>query len=84
MFFSPRNHHPWEEVMPNRSVSELSLIERRERIAKLLGIGVQRVIEQRRKNLPNSGGTCLDVSSDPRLSVSQPDGCVEGDHDDED
>ena len=70
--------------MPNRSISELSLIERRERIAKLLGIGVQRVIEQRRKNLPNSGGTCLDVSSDPRLSVSQPDGRVESDHDDED
>lgn len=70
--------------MPNRSLSDLAPNERQERIATLLGIGVQRVIEQRRKNLPNSGGKCLDVSSDPRLSVSQPDGCVESDHDDED
>jgi hypothetical protein len=71
--------------MPNRSISELSLNKRRERIARLLGIGVQRVIEQRRKNLPNSGGTCLDVSSDPRLSVSQPDGCFSnGQTDDKD
>ncbi|HMO15909.1 MAG TPA: hypothetical protein PKD64_17830 [Pirellulaceae bacterium] len=70
--------------MSNRPVSELSLDERRERIATLLGIGVRRVLEQKRKNSLNSGGICLDVSSDPRLSVSQPDGFVESDHGDED
>lgn len=70
--------------MPNRSLSDLTPDERRERIAALLGIGVRRVLEQRRKNSPNFGQTCLDVSSDLRLSVSHPDGRVEGDHDDED
>lgn len=70
--------------MPNRSLSDLAPNERRERIAALLGIGVRRVLEQRRKNSPNFGETCLDVSSDLRLSVSQPDSRVESDHDDED
>lgn len=70
--------------MPNRSLSDLAPDERRERIAAILGIGVRRVLEQRRKNSHNFGKTCLDVSSDLRLSVSQPDGRVESDHDDED
>jgi hypothetical protein len=70
--------------MPNRSLSDLATTERGERIAALLGIGVRRVLEQRRKNSLNSGPTCLEVSSDLRVSVSQPDCRPESDHDDED
>jgi hypothetical protein len=51
--------------------SQLSPHERRDRIAALLALGVQRVFEKRSKNSLASAKTCLDVIPDPRLSVSQ-------------
>jgi hypothetical protein len=58
--------------MTNLSFSDLSISQRRERIAALLGIGLQRVLDQRAKISANPGDSGLEVSSDLRLSVSQP------------
>jgi hypothetical protein len=58
--------------MSNLSFSDLSVIQRRERIAALLAIGLQRVLDQRARISPNPGDSSLEVSSDLRLSVSQP------------
>jgi hypothetical protein len=58
--------------MTNISFSDLSVSQRRERIAALLGIGLQRVLDQRARISANTGDSSLEVSSDLRLSVSQP------------
>jgi hypothetical protein len=58
--------------MTNLSFSDLSVSQRRERIAALLAIGLQRVLDQRARISPNAGESSLEVSSDLRLSVSQP------------
>jgi hypothetical protein len=58
--------------MTNLSFSDLSISQRHERIAALLGIGLQRVLDQRARISANSGDSSLEVSSDLRLSVSQP------------
>jgi hypothetical protein len=59
--------------MSNLSFSDLSISQRRERIAALLAIGLQRVLDQRARNSPNAGESSLEVSSDLRLSVSEAD-----------
>jgi hypothetical protein len=59
--------------MTNRSFSDLSVSQRRERIAALLGVGLQRVLESKAKVSASAGEASLDVSSKLRLSVSQPD-----------
>jgi len=59
--------------MSNLSFSDLSISQRRERIAALLALGFQRVLDQRARISANSGDSSLEVSSDLRLSVSQPD-----------
>jgi len=59
--------------MTNLSFSDLSVSQRRERIAALLAIGLQRVLDQRARISANSGDSSLEVSSDLRLSLSQPD-----------
>jgi hypothetical protein len=58
--------------MSNLSFSDLSVSQRRERIAAVLAIGLQRVLDQRARISANSGDSSLEVSSDLRLSVSQP------------
>jgi hypothetical protein len=58
--------------MSNLSLSDLSIHQRRERIAAVLALGLARVLDQRSKISANSGDTSLEVSSDLRLSVSQP------------
>ena len=58
--------------MSNLSFSDLSVSQRRERIAALLAIGLQRVLDQRARISANSGDSSLEISSDLRLSVSQP------------
>ncbi|MEI8212984.1 MAG: hypothetical protein WCI02_12610 [Planctomycetota bacterium] len=58
--------------MSNLSFSDLSVSQRRERIAVLLAIGLQRVLDQRVQISANSCDSSLEVSSDLRLSVSQP------------
>ena len=58
--------------MTNRSFSDLSISQRRERIAAVLAVGLQRVLDQRARISANSGDSSLEVSSDLRLSVSQP------------
>jgi hypothetical protein len=58
--------------MSNLSFSDLSVSQRRERIAAVLAIGLQRVLDQRVRISANSGDSSLEVSSDLRLSVSQP------------
>ncbi len=58
--------------MSNLSFSDLSVSQRRERIAAVLAIGLQRVLDQRARFTANSGDSSLEVSSDLRLSVSQP------------
>ena len=55
--------------MSNLSFSDLSISQRRERIAAVLAVGLQRVLDQRAQI---SGDSSLEVSSDLRLSVSQP------------
>jgi hypothetical protein len=67
--------------MSNLSFSDLSVSQRRERIAAVLALGLARVLDQRAKISANSGDSSLEVSSDLRLSVSQPD---VGDPDDAD
>jgi hypothetical protein len=59
--------------MSNLSFSDLSVSQRRERIAAVLAVGLQRVLDQRVRISANSGDSSLEVSSDLRLSVSQPD-----------
>lgn len=54
------------------SFSDLSVSHRCERIAAVLAIGLQRVLDQRARISDNSGDSSLKVSSDLRLSVSQP------------
>jgi hypothetical protein len=68
--------------MTNLSFSDLSVSQRRERIAALLAVGLQRVLDQRVRISANSGDSSLEVSSDLRLSVSQPE-IGEPDDDDE-
>ena len=58
--------------MTNRSFSDLSISQRRERIAAVLALGLARVLDQRSKISANPGNLSLEVSSDLRLSVSQP------------
>lgn len=58
--------------MSNLSFSDLSVSQRRERIAAVLAIGLQRVLDQRARISSNSGDSSLEVSPDLRLSVSQP------------
>jgi hypothetical protein len=69
--------------MSNLSFSDLSISQRRERIAALLAVGLQRVLDQRVRISANSGDSSLEVSSDLRLSVSQPDFGDPNDADDE-
>jgi len=58
--------------MSNLSFSDLSISQRRERIAAVLAVGFQRVLDQRARISANSGDSSLEVSPDLRLSVSQP------------
>lgn len=58
--------------MTNRSFSDLTIKQRRERIAAVLALGLLRVQEQRSKFSTNSLDTSLEVSCEVRLSVSQP------------
>jgi hypothetical protein len=58
--------------MTNLSFSDLSVSQRRERIAAVLALGLARVLDQRSKISANPGNLSLEVSSDLRLSVSQP------------
>lgn len=58
--------------MSNLSFSDLSVSQRRERIAAVLAVGLQRVLDQRARISANSGDSSLEVSSGLRLSVSQP------------
>ena len=59
--------------MSNLSFSDLSISQRRERIAAVLAVGLQRVLDQRARISANSGDSSLEVSSDLRLSVSEAD-----------
>jgi hypothetical protein len=59
--------------MTNRSFSDLSAGERRERIAAILAVGLLRTFAQRSKISAISGDSSLEVCSDLGLSVSQPD-----------
>jgi hypothetical protein len=58
--------------MSNLSFSDLSVSQRRERIAALLATGLLRVLDQRVRISAHSGDSSITVSSDLRLSVSQP------------
>ncbi|MBN8600348.1 MAG: hypothetical protein J0M26_04935 [Planctomycetes bacterium] len=58
--------------MSNLSFSDLSVSQRRERIAAVLAIGLQRVLDQRARISADTSDSSLEVSSDLRLSVSQP------------
>ena len=57
--------------MTNRSFSDLSAGERRERIAAILAVGLLRNLTQRSKISANSGNQSLEVCSDLGLSVSR-------------
>jgi hypothetical protein len=57
--------------MTNRSFSDLSASERRERIATILAVGLLRTLSQKSKISANSGKQSLEVCSDLGLSVSQ-------------
>ena len=59
--------------MTNRSFSDLSFSQRRERIAAVLALGLIQVLNQSAKISANPGDLSFEVSSDLRLSVSQPD-----------
>lgn len=69
--------------MTNRSFSDLTIQQRRERIATVLALGLSRVQEQKSKFSANSGDSSLEVSREIRLSVSQPDFGEPEDVDDE-
>ena len=58
--------------MTNRSFKDLSIQQRRERIAAILALGLSRVQEQRSEFSENSFDSSLEVSREVRLSVSQP------------
>lgn len=58
--------------MSNLSFSDLSVNQRRERIAAVLALGLARILDQKARISANSGDSSLEVSSDLRLSVSQP------------
>jgi hypothetical protein len=58
--------------MSNLSFSDLPSQQRRERIAAVLAMGLAIVLDQRSKISANSGDSSLEVSSNLRLSVSQP------------
>jgi len=60
-------------AMSNLSFSDLSVSQRRERIAAVLALGLARVLSQRSKISASPGDLSLEVSPDLRLSVSQPD-----------
>lgn len=68
--------------MTNRSFSDLTIQQRRERIAAVLALGLSRVQEQKFKFSANLGDSSLEVSREIRLSVSQPN-AGEPDDDDE-
>ena len=68
--------------MTNRSFSDLTIQQRRERIAAVLALGLSRVQEQRYEFSENSFDSSLEVSREVRLSVSQPN-AGEPDDDDE-
>jgi hypothetical protein len=59
--------------MSNRSFSDLSSQQRRERIAAVLALGLARVLDQRSKISANSRDESLEIFSGLRLFVSQPD-----------
>lgn len=59
--------------MTNRSFSDLSAGERRERIAAVLAVGLLRTFMQKSKISADFGKQSLEVCSDLGLSVSQPD-----------
>jgi hypothetical protein len=59
--------------MSNQSFLDLPSQQRRERIAAVLAVGLQRVLDQRARISANSGDSSLEVSSDLRLSVSEAD-----------
>lgn len=59
--------------MTNRSFTDLSIQQRRERIAAVLALGLARVLDQRSKIFANSRDPSLELLSGLRLSVSQPD-----------
>lgn len=58
--------------MTNRSFADMSIQQRRERIAAVLALGLSRVQEQKSKFSANSGDSSLEFSRKVRLSVSQP------------
>jgi hypothetical protein len=58
--------------MSNLAFSDLSIHQRRERIAAVLALGLARVLDQRAKISANPGDLSLEVSPDLRLSVSLP------------
>lgn len=58
--------------MTNRSFADMSIQQRRERIATVLALGLSRVQEQKSKFSANTGDSSLEVSCEVRLSVSQP------------
>ena len=68
--------------MTNRSFKDLSIQQRRERIATVLALGLSLVQEQKSKFSANSGDSSLEVSREIKLSVSQPN-AGEPDDDDE-
>lgn len=59
--------------MTNRSFSDLSARERRERIAAILAVGLRRYLAQKSKISVSSSDSSLEVCSDLGLSMSHPD-----------
>ena len=57
--------------MSNLSFSDLSVSQRRERIAAVLALGLARVLSQRSKISANPGNLSLELLSGIRLSVSE-------------
>jgi hypothetical protein len=57
--------------MSNLSFSDLSISQRRERIAAVLALGLARVLDQRSKISANSRHPSLELLSGIRLSVSE-------------
>lgn len=58
--------------MTNRSFADMSIQQRRERIAAVLAVSLQRVLDQRAKISASPGDLSLEFSPELRLSVSQP------------
>jgi hypothetical protein len=59
--------------MSNQSFSDLPSLQRRERIAVVLALGLARVLDQRSKISANSRDPSLELLSGLRLSVSEAD-----------